>query len=520
MLAGFGVLLGIRERTDHEMPNAVATADVAEGDAGTDDNDGGHPEGGPAASREPAKGVGRGENTDAGATKRDSNQQQTDAAAPEKQPAKAPEKLLDRPLRVVGLGWEVIAPGLVANRGTTPGEGSLYKRGGLEVHFRSSTKVVELERALARGGVDERGADVAIIPLPVFVASYEQLRALSPRVFFVFGWSHGHEALMSFHDDPLLNLRRNRDIQLVAERGTPAHFFALFVLDLAGVPMERVELVDRGQPVANSIDLAALKQAARGQPAGAATRRYVLTTADATRLIPYVAIAPEGLVSTHPAALGALCSHWLTGVEELRRDVPAAARRIASIRGAPEALELLGLMGRIDSSTLRENAQVMGLSGRGAITVDSLFQHTWRVWRGADVVTSPIPETLPMNTEIVAALVRAGSSMADGAAGTLGEAEASRRPTGGNGQAQPLLVHRIEDRRFEDEDLIAKTGFLAGVFGPLPLRVAIRGDSDRRTQRVVEQARARFGLPGERISQARRITGRDGAAAIELLPPQ
>ena len=359
---------------------------------------------------------------------------------------------------------------------------------------------------------------MAIMPLPVFIAAYEQLRALSPKIFFVFGWSHGHEALLSFQDDPLLKLPRSRDVQLVTEPRSPSHFFGLYILDLAGVPPNRIEAVDRGERVADSIAFAALRQAARGQPAGAATRRFVVTTADASRLIPYVAVAPDGTVNTEPDALRALCSIWLTGVEELRSDVPAAARKIASIRGSPEALELLGLMGRVESSTLRENAEIAGLSGRGAITIDALFENTWRIWRAADVVTSPLPEKVPATSNIISALVRRGSSMADGAGGTLGEQEPSRRTTGsGSGTPQPILVHRIEDRRMSDDDLASRVGTLAGVFGPLSLRLAIPGDSTSRAKTIIESVRDRFGVAENRLKASRRVTGRAAPYAIELL---
>lgn len=518
MLVGLGVLLVIRSRPDHEMPVARAeTVERSEADAG------GARDGGSASSSGKALIKGSGSGAKGGSKNGKSTKAPPSKSGGDGGPAKgakAPEKLLDRPFRVIGHGWEVIAPGLVANRGTEPGENSLYTKGGLEMHLSSSTQIVDLERALARGGADPQGADVAIMPLPIFIAAYEQLRALSPKIFFVFGWSHGHEALLSHQDDALLKLPRNGNVKIVTDERSPSHFFGLYVLDLAGVPPDRVDVIDRGKRTADSIAIAALRQAPRGQPAGAAKRRFIVTTADANRLIPYVAVAPEGTINTESDALRALCSTWLKGVEELKRDVPAAARRIASIRGTPEALELLGLLGRVESSTLRENAEVAGLSGRGAITIDGLFENTWRIWRAADVLTSPMPNESPVTTNIIAALVRQGSSMADGAAGTLGEHEPSRRTTGsGSGTPQPILVYRIEDRRMSNDDFATRVGMIAGVFGPLSLRVAIPGDSTSRARTIIESVRDRFGVAENRLTASRRITGRATPFAIELLPP-
>jgi hypothetical protein len=309
-------------------------------------------------------------------------------------------------------------------------------------------------------------------------------------------------------------------VQLVSEQRSPAHFFGLFVLDLEGVPPERVELVDRGDDAADSVMLAALRQSARGQPTGSATRRFLLTTADADRLIPYVAVAPQALVDAEPDALGALCSGWLEGVDELRRDVPAAARRIASIDGAPEALELLALLGREESSSLRENAALAGLSGRGAVNLENLFETAWRLWRGADVLTSPMPDEVPLRSEIIEALVRTGGAM-DDVAGTIAEGEPATRPESPAGQTpRALIVNRLDQQPLADDVVVARIGFLAGVFRPLHVRVSLSGGGQQRATAVVARAAERFGIAEHRLVVGRRPPGRAAPAVIELLPPQ
>lgn len=522
-LVGFGVLLGLRARPPHQMPAPPPEVAVApRADAGAASGDAGDAAVTPTTQADTGAAPPRDGPRDGGAVADAGGPAKVVHPRPDERDAAPPvqKKLMDRPLRVIGHGWEVIAPGLVANKGTTPGEGSLYARDGLEVRINTSSKVIDLENALARGGSDEAGADVAIMPLPVFVAAYERLRALSPRIFFVLGWSHGQEAILAFQEDALEALPRNKAVQLVTEQRSPAHFFGLFVLDLEGVPPERVEAVDRGDDAAASVMFAALRQPARGHPAGAASRRFLLTTADADRLIPYVAVAPQALVDAEPDALGALCAGWLEGVDELRRDVPAAARRIASISGAPEALELLALLGREESSSLRENAALAGLSGRGAVNIESLFETAWRLWRGADVLTSPMPEEVPMRSDIIEALVRTGGSMDDDAAGTIAEGEPTARASGPTGQApRPILIHRIDQQPLDDDLIAARVGFLAGVFRPLHVRVSVAGGGQR-ANAIVAHAAERFGIPDHRLSVGRRPSGRAAPAIIELLPPQ
>ena len=94
---------------------------------------------------------------------------------------------MKRPLRVVGLGWELIEPAVVANDGDRSGKQSAFAPSNLTAHLRAFKTAAEVEAALARGGHDEGGADVAILPLPEFVAAHERIKALSPTVFFITG---------------------------------------------------------------------------------------------------------------------------------------------------------------------------------------------------------------------------------------------------------------------------------------------------------------------------------------------
>ena len=85
---------------------------------------------------------------------------------------------LDRPLRVIGLGWELLAPGIWANDGLTPGQESAFSSRGLEVHLTIAPDMVAIERALAAGGEHPEGVDVAVIPLSALVVSFADLEPL------------------------------------------------------------------------------------------------------------------------------------------------------------------------------------------------------------------------------------------------------------------------------------------------------------------------------------------------------
>ncbi len=421
------------------------------------------------------------------------------AAAAEELAEKAPppRPALKRPLRTIALGWELLAPGVVAGE-------AAYQAAGLEASFGHATSMEEIESALARGGGEAGGADLALVPLASYVASYERLRALSPEVVFVIGWSRGREALFAPDAQALAKLPAAGELKLAAASATaPETFLALFLLDLAGVPASRVSLVEpRRAP------LAAVYRTAKERPPG----KLLVTSADTPRLLPIVAVAPRGLIAAHAAELEAWAKVWLAGVGKLAADVPAGGRLVAGMTGAPPVIGIIEALGQVEFASLRENAAAAGLSGRGALTLDELFRTTWRIWRDAGVLTTPPPEAAPLHPGVVAQLVRADPAAA---------AELPRaRPADGSGKRpQVLLVVRAplakDGRKLDAEAFVTRIGFVAGVFDRLPLRVGVRGDT-KTAQLLADLARDRFGLRAAQLSVAPRPPG-NLPGAIEVL---
>jgi hypothetical protein len=77
-----------------------------------------------------------------------------------------PPGRLARPLRVAALGWDVAAPGLVEPAAS--------------LQVTAVDKTSDIESRIGRGGADPDGADIAVVPLASFVASYEKLKAHQP----------------------------------------------------------------------------------------------------------------------------------------------------------------------------------------------------------------------------------------------------------------------------------------------------------------------------------------------------
>jgi hypothetical protein len=422
-------------------------------------------------------------------------------------PAKPSGPLMKRPLRVASLGWELIAPGVVANGGAEAGKGSLFTKERLPVKLRAFRTMDEVESALARGGADKLGADVAIVPLPSFVAAYERLRALKLQIFFVVGWSRGRDGMMASPNITLKRPPRKKRIDLVGRPGHPATFLSLYALDLAGIPPKRVRLIPPDDAKAKKAPFAAR---VRPLPVGASTeRKFVVTTADATHLIPIVAVAPEGLTKKHKQALTTWGHVWLKGIEQLQQDVPGSARQVATLDNAPHALDLLKSLGQIDPAPLSDNARLVALSGRSAATLDLLFRLCWRIWRAAGVLSSPMPDTTPISVKIMTAAVHRYPAQA-------AAPPPPRRP-GAAAALQSLLVYKPRARGWKDREFIEQVGFLAEVFSRAGLKVCVRGDL-RRTRKLVEATRSRYDLPRPNRLEAVRRPG--GRLVVELLTRQ
>lgn len=408
-----------------------------------------------------------------------------------------------RVIRVIAMGWDVLVPGIIANDGVASAETGAFGERGVPVELASVVTAAGVEAALARGGGDAKGADIAIVPLPAMVASYETLRALDPQIFFVVGWSRGRDAVLAGRAQTLADVVRRKKARLAGKPTSTATLMALFVLDLAGIPPGKVKVIEPGDAAARKADLLAVDRSAE-RSSDTSAGKVLMTTADATDLIPYVAIAPRGFLEKHPDAIEAWIEAWLAGADTMRGDVPGAARKVAAIDGAPKPVELLRHLGQIELAHLGENARVTGLSGRGAVTIPGLFTTTWRLLRGIDVLSTPAPQTVPMATGPITRLVMRSPSR-----------PADRPAVKPNFETTPIIQVRL-DRVKDDRDAVGLVGLAAGVFSRSAMRVGVAG-SKKRTDTIIDQSSERFGLASARLEARHRLAKKKRSAVIEVL---
>lgn len=436
-------------------------------------------------------------------------------------PDAGPIRLLDRPLRVITLGWDLAAPGVLANGGLEAGSNSDFTAAGLEMRLIAVDSMGVIEGALARGGADKDGADIAVVPFCHFVASYERLRALSPEAFFVVGWSRGREALIS-SKDALPSPGDVKEVKMIGAAGDPATFLGLFALDAAGIPASSVRLISAMDRAEDAVLAAVDRDAA---PADTARRNILLTTADASRLVPFVAIAQHGLLEKNSKALTTWARVWLDGTHKLEADPPTAARQIAAASGAPEPIALLKRLGQIAPAGLTDNAKAAGLSGRGALTLESLFQRAYRLYRAGGLLATPAPDAAPIATGVIASLVRSNPSLITAPApprlspGPAGSATAGRGAAGNTDALRVMITFRQAEGKLDEPELLLTAAFFADVFERSALRVGVGrggGVDTGATRRVVDTVAERFDVAGSRLVAAKKLPVK-ATATIEIL---
>jgi hypothetical protein len=310
-------------------------------------------------------------------------------------------------------------------------------------------------------------------------------------------------------------------VKMVGAAGEPATFLGLFALDAAGIPASAVRLVS-AQERTDDAALAAVDRDAA--PADTARRNILLTTADASRLVPFVAIAQHGLLDKNPKALTAWARVWLDGTHKLESDPPAAARLIAAAAGAPEPIALLKRLGQIASAGLTDNAKIAGLSGRGALTLESLFQRSYRLYRAGGILATPAPEAAPIAPVVIASLVRGSSSLIAApppprvSPGPAGSAAAGKGTPGNVDGLRAMITFRQVEGKFDEPELVTTAGFFADVFERSALRVGVgRGAAVDAvaTRRVVDNVAERFDVAPSRLVAAKKVPPK-AAAAIEI----
>ena len=415
-------------------------------------------------------------------------------AVPTPSTSAAPKPVGPRKLSVVGLGWDALAPGLLAAGGLHSQPDSAFGRAEVEISFSVVSSMLDVEKGLASGSA-AGGADLAALPLSELVASYERLRALEPRVFFVSGWSQGRAR---WSGPAPSKLPGSGSLGLDVSGGEDALAFALSILDLSGVALDRVKVGGK--------DPAALLHATSGD-AAPATGDTSLTTRDASHLLPYVLVAPRPLLEDGESTLALFTQGWLEGSASLLKDRPQAASKIGTFERAPDALSLLQQLGNLEPTLAFENAELLGLSGRGAVTIDALLDWQSRTRREAHVPQAPSFDAPLVDGRVDTRLVRENPKLV----------RAPEPPKRRASTSAGTVLLELPQRKEDDARLIEKLGLLAAVFPRCDVRLTTDASRAKLRGEIVERAATRYDLDRSRLLQASATQAAGRAALLEVV---
>ena len=204
----------------------------------------------------------------------------------------------------------------------------------------------------------------------------------------------------------------------------------------------------------------------------------------------------------------------MEGIKRMQADVPAAARQVAKLKGAPHALDLLKRLGQLSPASLVDNARLVRLSGRDSVTLDALFSRCWRIWRAVGVLSSPVPEITPLSVVTLSAVVRTSPFPVEVAPPPASGKTVVKPP---RGEFRTLMTHAPAMGRWDKRVAAGHVGFVAGIFRRSKLRVSVRGNLGH-GRKAVKATLSRFDLhQPERISATARREGKLVAVEVQTI---
>lgn len=442
----------------------------------------------------------------ADASSSDASSDATSADASDAAPTVAASpKLLDRPLRVTTLGIALAAPGTMALESSDAGV-----KPGFDLELTPVESPQKLESRLVRGGADADGADVAILSLPDLVASSERLRALEPQAFLLVGFSQSTERLSALPGSPRVPAQ-GADIKVWVPTGdhyASRQWTALYALELAAVPGSRVKFLTGEEKPKDAAYLAStFLEKNDGE--------HLLSTVEAPALVPFVAVATKGSLTTKESLMRAFASAWVAGMQRAQVDPAAAAKRLVGKEGAvfsaasevpSDVTVVVDRLGRVSKVGLGDNARYFGTAQdvKEGVTpkLGALANAMVESFTDAGLVATAPAWPLVERSVVAPLLV--------GVERTTEKLECKRT------RRTPVASQR-EGATVDDATLQRHVEVAAVAFDGCVVRVSSKGGEKTATT-FVEAARSKLGLSSEKLVVGKSPT-QGGAALVEIVPP-
>ncbi|MFQ5637111.1 MAG: phosphate ABC transporter substrate-binding/OmpA family protein [bacterium] len=245
-------------------------------------------------------------------------------------------RVIDRPIRVGIVTWGGYAGGIMENNGFKASKKSdFYRDYGIEVDLKVIDDFVQSRSAFKAGG-DKDGIDIVWATVDAYALEYPALRELKPVTIMQYDWSRGGDAI-AVDGNIIKSAQDLKGKSISVAEDTPSHYFALFVLDEAGLRPSDV----KWRFTNSAIDAANVFKAGRTDATVSwspdvyiaaekrSSGRILMSTREATHLIADIFVARGDFVEKYPEAVKRFVNGWLDGVDKVHQDPKPVVKLMA-----------------------------------------------------------------------------------------------------------------------------------------------------------------------------------------------
>jgi NitT/TauT family transport system substrate-binding protein len=316
---------------------------------------------------------------------------------------------LGRPLIVAINTWAGHSPGIVANGGMSTAAGSVYDQLGVKVEFKIFDDPATKFAAFRAGEIDIMWDTVDSWAREASVMAKDKQAA---KAIIMQDWSRGGDGVVSSAAIKSVEDLKGKSVSVI--EFTPSHWFILYLLSQSGLSTEdkkSVKLKYFNDPAAvkaaftsKSVDAMVSWEpflsealAARGEEA-----HMLVSTQAATNVIADVLVCSQKTIDSSPATLKAFVHGWFKGIEEMKKNPPAAYAKVAgALKLTPEDVE--GMLSGLKLTPFADNAQFFGLTGSKA-HFETLFNAAYQVYRRLGKTDAPVTAMEWLDASFVASL--------------------------------------------------------------------------------------------------------------------
>jgi len=291
---------------------------------------------------------------------------------------------MDRPLKVQIFTWGGFAGGIVANNGKLkPNKDSIFwKKYNVAVELNVIDDWAASRAAFKKGSVDVIGGTVVDLAL-----EYGSLEDHNPQAFMFEDWSRGGDAIAV--SDGIQSVEDLEGKRVAVAKGTPSHYYALYLLDQADMATGEINWVWTSSQVeaAQFFQQGKVDAAVSWAPdvyiaADKVDGGHILSsTNEATHLIPALLIAKGDFIEDNPEALGKFLMGWFEGVEQARNNPEGAARDLANVYDGVDEKAAAAMLKDTKIGDYGENLrffETLGDQPRGFADIYNEANNLWR----------------------------------------------------------------------------------------------------------------------------------------------